>query len=79
MGDNEIEWGLKMITGDAILNIDLVLHHPGYYYLFAANCIRQKHAKLAGREVHSPFLVPSLYHWFRYCVGMLDFSMGRES
>ena|SRR5436305_13450159 len=51
VNENEIEWGIKMITGDAIWNAELILHHPGYYYLFAANCIRQKYAKLAGREV----------------------------
>lgn len=53
VGENEIEWGLKIVTGDAILNVDLVLHHPGYYYLFAANCIRQKQAKTSAREVSS--------------------------
>jgi hypothetical protein len=42
-----------MITGDTVLNVDMVLHHPGYYYLQAADCARQEHAKVVGREVFS--------------------------
>jgi trafficking protein particle complex subunit 11 len=45
VGANEIDEGTKLITGDSILNSDMILQHPGYYYLLAANCIRQKHAK----------------------------------
>jgi hypothetical protein len=55
-----MEWAIKMVTGDMIWNAELVLHHPGYYYLVAANCIRRKCAKLSGREV-SPFPCLSLY------------------
>jgi hypothetical protein len=52
VGENEIEDAIKMVTGDSILNPEMVLHHPGYYYLCAANCTRQKQAKISGREVY---------------------------
>ena len=51
VGENEIEDSLKMITGDSILNVDMVLHHPGYYYLLAADCVRQEHSRIGGRKV----------------------------
>ena len=63
VGDTEIENSIRMVTGDSILTLEAVLHHPGYYYLVAANCGRQKQAKLVGREV-----LPSLMltrHWWR--------------
>jgi trafficking protein particle complex subunit 11 len=50
VGENEIEDSLKMITGDSILNGDMVLHHPGYYYLLAADCVRKEHLR-SGRKV----------------------------
>jgi hypothetical protein len=52
VGEHEIEDAIKMVTGDSILNPEMVLHHPGYYYLCAANCTRQKQAKISGREVY---------------------------
>lgn len=51
VGENEIEDSLKMITGDSILNVDTVLHHPGYYYLLAADCVRKEHLRSGGRMV----------------------------
>lgn len=48
MGENEIEQGVKMVTGDAILNVECVLQHPGYYYLCAARCVGKMHAKITG-------------------------------
>jgi hypothetical protein len=51
VGQNEIEEGIKLITGDSILNTDLILQHPGYYYFLAADCIRQKQAKSIELEV----------------------------
>lgn len=51
VGENEIENAIKLITGDSILSVDHLLHHPGYYYLIAANCIRQEHARLTVRQV----------------------------
>jgi hypothetical protein len=60
VGEKEMEWAIKMVTGDMIWNAELVLHHPGCYYLVAANCIRRECAKLAGREVN-PFPFLSLY------------------
>jgi len=46
VGENEIEEAIRMVTGDSILNADSVLHHPGYYYLQAADCVRQEHSRL---------------------------------
>lgn len=54
VGENEIEESVKMITGDTILNVDMVLHHPGYYYLFAADCVRQEHSRYTRPEVPTP-------------------------
>ena len=51
VGENEIEDSLKMITGDTILNVDTVLHHPGYYYLLAADCVRKEHLRSGRRKV----------------------------
>lgn len=51
VGENEIEEGIKLITGDSILNTDMILQHPGYYYLLAADCIRRKQAKTVELEV----------------------------
>ena len=48
VGENEIESALKMTTGDSILNVDTVLQHPGYYYLSAAECVREIHSKITG-------------------------------
>ena len=48
VGEQEIEEATKMITGDMIVNVDHVLHHPGYYYFVAADCVRQEHSR---REV----------------------------
>lgn len=56
VGVNEIEEAIKLITGDAILNVDMVLHHPGYYYLLAADCVRQQHVRMIGHEVCFPLL-----------------------
>jgi hypothetical protein len=56
VGLNEIEEATKMITGDAILNVEMVLHHPGYYYLLAAECVRQQNCRTVGHEVHFPLL-----------------------
>lgn len=55
VGENEIEEAIKMITGDTILNVDMVLHHPGYYYLLAADCIREEHSRNATHTVTVPF------------------------
>jgi trafficking protein particle complex subunit 11 len=46
VGDAEVQSGMKMISGDAIVTGDHVLHHPGYYYLVAANCVRHEHSRL---------------------------------
>jgi len=45
VGEREIEEATKMMTGDMIVNVDQVLHHPGYYYLVAADCVRQEHSR----------------------------------
>jgi hypothetical protein len=52
VGENEIEDAVKIVTGDSILSLESVLHHPGYYYLVAADCVRRKQTKM-GREVFS--------------------------
>jgi len=51
VGENEIENAIKLVTGDAILSVDSVLHHSGYYYLVAVNCIRQEHARMSSRPL----------------------------
>ena len=51
VGEKELEEGIKMITGDTIVNVDMVLHHPGYYYLRTVDCLRQEHSKIMRREV----------------------------
>lgn len=51
VGGREIEDSLKMITGDTILNVDMILHHPGYYYLLAADCVRKEHLRSGGGKV----------------------------
>lgn len=51
VGEHEIEEAIKVVTGDVILNSDMVLHHPGYYYLQAAECVQRDHAKLSSQEV----------------------------
>lgn len=51
VGETEIENAMKSVTGDSILNVDSVLHHSGYFYLIAADCIRQEYARLATRQV----------------------------
>jgi trafficking protein particle complex subunit 11 len=48
VGENEIEDSTRLITGDSILNVDQVLQHSGYYYLLAADCVRQQHSRLVG-------------------------------
>jgi trafficking protein particle complex subunit 11 len=45
VGEQEIEEAIKMITGDSIVNLDQVLHHPGYYYFMAADSVRQEHCR----------------------------------
>ena len=51
VGEKEIEEGTKMVTGESVLNIDIVLHHPGYYYLLAADCVRQEGSRMGRHEV----------------------------
>jgi len=46
VGENEIEQAIKPVTGDTIVYGDTVLHHPGYYYSQAAECLRQELAKM---------------------------------
>jgi trafficking protein particle complex subunit 11 len=53
VGEKEIDEAVKAVTGDMIVNVDQVLHHPGYYYLVAADCTRNEHAKSQGKEVLS--------------------------
>jgi trafficking protein particle complex subunit 11 len=60
VGENEIEEAIKMITGDTILNVEIVLHHPGYYYLLAADCVRQEYSRNIGHTVSVPFLIANL-------------------
>lgn len=48
--EKEIEEAIKLVTGDSILNPDMVLHHAGYYYLQAANSMQRKRATIAWRE-----------------------------
>jgi trafficking protein particle complex subunit 11 len=49
--EREIEEAMKMITGDTILNVDMVLQHPGYYYILAAECVRQWNSRTVVKEV----------------------------
>ena len=45
VGEQEIQEATKMITGDMIVNVDQILHHPGYFYLLAADCVRQENSR----------------------------------
>jgi trafficking protein particle complex subunit 11 len=54
VGEEEIEEASKMITGDMILNVDLMLQHPGYYYLLAGECIRQQNSRTVVQQVRFP-------------------------
>lgn len=56
VGEEEIEEASKMVTGDMILNVDLVLQHPGYYYLLAGESIRQQNSRTVVQQVRFP-------HW----------------
>jgi len=49
--EHEIEEAMKMITGDIILNVEMVLQHPGYYYLLAGECVRQQNSRTVLKEV----------------------------
>ena|SRR5579859_2046715 len=51
LGEKELEGALKLVSGDTILNLDSVLYHPGYYYLLAAHCTRQRWSKSIGTNV----------------------------
>ena len=53
--ENEIEEAMKMITGDTILNADMVLQHPGYYYLLAGECVRRQDSRTVAKEVSASF------------------------
>ena len=49
--EHEIEEAMKMITGDVVVNVDMVLQHPGYYYLLAGECVRQQNSRTVVKEV----------------------------
>jgi Foie gras liver health family 1 len=61
VGDNEVENAIKVVTGDNIINLDMVLHHPGYYYLQATNSLQSKREVMIKRRAKVwGFLAPEL-------------------
>jgi len=56
--ENEIDDASKMITGDTIVNGEMVLHHPGYYYLLSADCVRNEHLRSKRPAVLPPLSRP---------------------